>query len=71
MFPPDPPEIPSSYRPEEEDQVTQLFRELARLEAFVNALLASIGEDDGKRVLISYRHQRQFLTRRGMRPFRL
>jgi len=70
MFPPEPPEIPSSYRPEEEDQITQILRELARQEAVVDAFLASIGRDDGRRELIAYRHQREFLTRRRVRPFR-
>jgi len=70
MFPPEPPELPSSYRPEEEDQITQILRDLARQEAFVDAFLASIDEDDGRRDLIAYRHQREFLTRRRMRPFR-
>jgi hypothetical protein len=70
MFPPEPPELPSSYRPEEEDQLTQILRDLARQEAFVDAFLASIDADDGRRDLIAYRLQREFLTRRRMRPFR-
>jgi hypothetical protein len=58
------------YSPEEDDQVTRLFREEATEEAMIEAFLASLVASDSRRELIPFRHQREFLTRRKVQPFK-
>lgn len=66
MFPPDSFDARSSYSPEEDDQVTNLYRRAAADEALADRLLASIASPDAQLRLIPFRHQREFLTRRGL-----
>jgi hypothetical protein len=58
------------YSPEEDDQVTRLFREEATEEAMIDAFLASLATTDAQRELIPFRLQREFLTRRRVQPFK-
>ncbi len=57
------------YGPEEDDQVTRLFREEATEEARIEACRASLAATDARRESIPFRLQREFLTRRRVQPF--
>jgi hypothetical protein len=64
----DPADSSWSYRPEEDGDLTGLFRQDAQLEACADALLRSLGPADAARLLVPYQLQREFLTRRQVRP---
>jgi hypothetical protein len=64
----DPADSSWSYRPEEDDDLTGLFRHDARLEACADVLLGSIGPADADRVIVPYLLQREFLMKRQARP---
>jgi hypothetical protein len=58
------------YVPDDDDHVTNLFRLQARQEELIDAFLASLAAADARRELIPFRHQREFVTRRRVQPFR-
>jgi hypothetical protein len=64
----DPADSSWSYRPDEDDELTGLFRQDAALEAGADALLRSLGPADARRLLVPYLLQREFLTKRQVRP---
>ena len=66
---PESPDSSRSYGPDRDDQVTHLFRMEAEQEQLVDGFINSLTGPDAALDLISFRHQREFLTRRRMRRY--